>query len=261
MAEKAHSQGSTHFPKVITLNVGGRRFTTTLKTLTKNPNTMLAQMFSGSFAVETDRDGNYFIDRDGTHFRYILNFLRDGSCNFPNHVAKELLAEARYYKIDELVKYILQTFPEATFDSSEACRLEKIALSQARDSYCKEIAMLTEFFLNEFRTNAQKGHVSFVVMIDKTKQKEHLKSFDNPSIRAVVLKDLEMMGFKPILITYFASTGFTKPKVYRYITSWSLIDGQKNLTTQRNKELEFHLRRFADSLTPDWYSKEITNLT
>jgi len=44
---------------------------------------MLAAMFSGRHFVQKDEDGRYFIDRDGTHFRYILNFLRDGNTYIP----------------------------------------------------------------------------------------------------------------------------------------------------------------------------------
>jgi hypothetical protein len=34
-------------------------------------------MFSGRFALAPDAaDGSYFLDRDGTHFRHVLNFLR-----------------------------------------------------------------------------------------------------------------------------------------------------------------------------------------
>jgi hypothetical protein len=34
-------------------------------------------MFSGRFELKKDSDGRCFIDRDGTHFKYILNYLRD----------------------------------------------------------------------------------------------------------------------------------------------------------------------------------------
>ena len=36
---------------------------------------MLHAMFSGRFDSKPAEDGSYFIDRDGTHFRYILNYL------------------------------------------------------------------------------------------------------------------------------------------------------------------------------------------
>jgi uracil-DNA glycosylase len=44
---------------------------------------MLAAMFSGRHLNSQDEDGRYFIDRDGTHFRHILNFLRDGETYLP----------------------------------------------------------------------------------------------------------------------------------------------------------------------------------
>jgi hypothetical protein len=69
---------------IVTLNVGGKKFTTTLTTLTKTPNSMLAAMFSGRFAVTTDEKNRFFIDRDGKHFGTILNYLRDGFVVVPD---------------------------------------------------------------------------------------------------------------------------------------------------------------------------------
>ena len=60
----------------IKLNIGGHLYTTSTLTLTKDPQSMLAAMFSGRHSVKKQEDGSYFIDRDGTHFRYILNYLR-----------------------------------------------------------------------------------------------------------------------------------------------------------------------------------------
>ena len=39
----------------------------------------LSAMFS-EHTLEQCEDGSYFIDRDGTHFRYILNYLRNDNC-------------------------------------------------------------------------------------------------------------------------------------------------------------------------------------
>ena len=51
------------FPNVINLSVGGKKFATRLTTLRKYPDSMLAVMFSGRHAVDTDQENNYFIDR------------------------------------------------------------------------------------------------------------------------------------------------------------------------------------------------------
>ena len=66
----------TRLSSIVNLHVGGRRFTTSLQTLTKDPDSMLAAMFSGKFEVKPSEDGAFFIDRDGTHF--ILNYHRTG---------------------------------------------------------------------------------------------------------------------------------------------------------------------------------------
>lgn len=95
----------------IKLDIGGQQFTTSLLTLTKDSNSMLAAMFSGRHRLKVESDGSYFIDRDGTHFRYILNYLRDGCIKegtMPNcpSLWGELLNEAEYYQISGLVDYL-----------------------------------------------------------------------------------------------------------------------------------------------------------
>ena len=59
-----------HFESTVKLNVGGKIYKTSLETLRKDPNSMLAAMFSGRFDVKpAEDDGAYFIDRDGELFR------------------------------------------------------------------------------------------------------------------------------------------------------------------------------------------------
>lgn len=56
-----------HLPERVKLSVGGMVFGTSLETLRKEKDSMLAAMFSGKgFKVQPDQDGAYFIDRDGT---------------------------------------------------------------------------------------------------------------------------------------------------------------------------------------------------
>ena len=89
----------------VKLNVGGHQFTTSLQTLTKDPNSMLAAMFSGKFEMEPRGDGAFFIDRDGTHFRFILNYLRTGKLTLPDGAKflKELAEEAEFYQIQGIL--------------------------------------------------------------------------------------------------------------------------------------------------------------
>ncbi|KAA0201637.1 hypothetical protein HAZT_HAZT006493 [Hyalella azteca] len=67
---------------------------------------MLHAMFSGRMEVLTDAEGWILIDRCGKHFSTILNFLRDESVPMPENQRdlEELLSEARFYCISELVE-------------------------------------------------------------------------------------------------------------------------------------------------------------
>lgn len=97
------TDNNNSFPSVITLNVGGRIFATRLSTLLKYPDSMLAVMFSGRHVIDKDSDGNYFIDRDGTHFNHVLNFLRNDQDLPPVALAEEVLKEAMFYGIAPLI--------------------------------------------------------------------------------------------------------------------------------------------------------------
>ena len=66
---------------------------------------MLHAMFSSRFDSKPAEDGSYFIDRDGTHFRYILNYLRTGQLVVPEDkiVRRELLNEAEFYRVQGII--------------------------------------------------------------------------------------------------------------------------------------------------------------
>ncbi|KAG1525155.1 hypothetical protein G6F52_003578 [Rhizopus delemar] len=91
----------------VRLNVGGSLFETSLSTLCRDPTSLLASMFSGRHLLSVESDGSYFIDRDPTHFRLVLNYLRD--LRIPpvilqdRTIREELLQEANYYCIRGLV--------------------------------------------------------------------------------------------------------------------------------------------------------------
>ncbi|KAL2646702.1 hypothetical protein AAZV13_05G072300 [Glycine max] len=89
----------------VRLNIGGKKFCTTTDTLTqREPDSMLAAMFSGRHTLCQDPDKGYvFVDRDGKHFRHILNWLRDGVVpTLEESQYSELLREAEYYQLLDL---------------------------------------------------------------------------------------------------------------------------------------------------------------
>ena len=96
------------FPSILNLNVGGIVYTTNLKTITRDSNSKLEEMFSCSEEIAQDSNGNYFIDRDGSLFRHVLNFLRTRKLCLPQSFdeLEQLSAEADFYQVDDLTKAI-----------------------------------------------------------------------------------------------------------------------------------------------------------
>ena len=95
----------------VTLNVGGKLFTTTRMTLTaKEPFSMLSRMFSidsGQYNLSpssVDASGAYLIDRSPTYFEPILNYLRHGKLILDVGVnVQGVLEEAQFFGIETLV--------------------------------------------------------------------------------------------------------------------------------------------------------------
>ena len=83
---------------------------------------MLHAMFSGRFDTKPAEDGSYFIDRDGTHFRFILNYLRTGQLIVPKDeiIREELLAEAEFYQVEGIIKALkVSCFKDSVILSSD----------------------------------------------------------------------------------------------------------------------------------------------
>ena len=81
-------------------------------------------MFSRRYDAKPSEDGSYFIDRDGTHFRYILNYLRTGQLIVPKdemgRIREELLAEAEFYQVEGMIKALkVSAFKDSVILSSD----------------------------------------------------------------------------------------------------------------------------------------------
>lgn len=114
-------------PKVVTLNVGGHVYTTTLYTITQYSDSKPAKLFSGESQVPRDPKGNYFIDRDGALFKYVLNFLRTRKLTLPDdfHEFEELQIEATFYGIEPLEEAVQKAIKtrQSTRSGPEILRL------------------------------------------------------------------------------------------------------------------------------------------
>lgn len=66
------------------MNVGGQKFVTTAKTLQSVQGSYLDKLVKGDVPIiGKDKEGYIFLDRNGTVFEYILDYLRDGELIYP----------------------------------------------------------------------------------------------------------------------------------------------------------------------------------
>ena len=103
---------------ILTLNVGGEVYTTTLSTLISKihgQETLFSVMFKEKYdkMISKDITGNIFIDRDGKHFGIILNYLRNNGDErktaFPfqdSFIIDQLISESEYFQLYHLKDYL-----------------------------------------------------------------------------------------------------------------------------------------------------------
>jgi len=77
---------------------------------------MLARMCQSDFKPCED-DNAYFIDRDPNLFKIIMEFIRKGYLKEIDIDKEELIEEAKYFMLDELVEYVLDFCPPISWQS------------------------------------------------------------------------------------------------------------------------------------------------
>ena len=81
---------------MICLNVGGRKFTTTAKTLQRIPGSYLDKLVKGEVPISKDQEGNIFLDQNGSVFEYVLDYLRDGEIIYPDNDKQKQKQNGKY---------------------------------------------------------------------------------------------------------------------------------------------------------------------
>ncbi|XP_076949952.1 FH protein interacting protein FIP2-like isoform X2 [Bidens hawaiensis] len=101
---------------------------------------MLAAMFSGRHTVYKDPEkGHVFVDRDGMHFRHILNWLRDGVApNLSESEYSELLREAEFYQLLGLVDKINEVLTKKKEDEQVDSEFTRGDIIRCVQSSCRK---------------------------------------------------------------------------------------------------------------------------
>nr|XP_056714714.1 BTB/POZ domain-containing protein KCTD14 [Euleptes europaea] len=234
-AEAKHNGSNLQSSQIVALNVGGETFTTTLSTLQKHPRSKLAEMFaSGQPKPQTDSEGRYFIDRPGTYFKYILEYLR--SNQVPTQCVQDVYKEALFYGIEPLIKEL---------DDSPQIFGEQVARKQFLAQvphYMENIELMIRIARVEAMASRQSGIMVCVVKTeeDVAKSQDVLNSLDtekkpvvkfgpwkaSPSISDLldcIKMDVEAKGYRISFQVYASEKGFRFKSIdyfYKFLFTW-----------------------------------------
>ena len=198
--------------KIVKFNVGGTRYEVARSLIRMHPDTMLARIVSNEWQVDPSKE--VFIERDGSRFKYVLDYLRDGKAFVPISTCKEaLLNDLQYFGISYEEHNITlgkaQLYNVAQFVGGEIKNLEaKIKRSESKTNmlrfahYC---------LLMVLKHSKQINSKDTVFIIDKSEESEF---FDVCGKMSTVLRSKEAadfvqickeIGFEPLRIDYSAS--------------------------------------------------------
>ncbi|PRP81199.1 hypothetical protein PROFUN_02033 [Planoprotostelium fungivorum] len=111
LLEQRMNENLAKVSQKITLDVGGKRYTTSKDTLTSIPNTYFTGLL-GSGHWKPEADGSYFIDRDRKLFHYVLQLLRTGEMSI------DTLSEQQKKDLKRELEYFLIPWPTVQLDTS-----------------------------------------------------------------------------------------------------------------------------------------------
>ncbi|NXT29066.1 KCNRG protein, partial [Syrrhaptes paradoxus] len=96
--------------EVVVLSVGGVRFVTWASTLQQFPESRLARMLNNDDQEFKLVNGEFFVDRDGTLFSYIMDFLRTLQVSLPADFSdyQRLQREVEFYGLHPLADLLSQ---------------------------------------------------------------------------------------------------------------------------------------------------------
>jgi hypothetical protein len=108
--KKSHKAAAVASGVRVRFNIGGTKYEVSRSVIDKFPDSMLAKICSDTWnnSSKTDDDedagsgdeSEIFIERDGERFRYVLDFMRDGSVQIPLSIPRgQVVMDLEYYGI------------------------------------------------------------------------------------------------------------------------------------------------------------------
>eukprot|EP00033_Pygsuia_biforma_P002281 GCRY01002526.1.p1 GENE.GCRY01002526.1~~GCRY01002526.1.p1 ORF type:complete len:242 (+),score=30.67 GCRY01002526.1:226-951(+) len=181
---------------LVTLNVGGLCFSTTVETLMAEPQSKLAVMFRNVKDLPHDERGRVFIDRDGPAFAHILNYLRDPpSFNICIFTYKEILMikrEAAYFQLNELLRRLPgegPLLPEAASTNFTPTQASSESVRIFRENNFRELQLIKNYVRVETTKAAKEGKRELVAYFPKK------WDISSPDVYLLAIQDLVAEGY------------------------------------------------------------------
>ena len=110
----------TDMKGMVRLNVGGRKFTTSVETLTVEKDTFFTALLSKQFQPTKDDEDYIFIDEDGDIFAEILIYMRNPARYIisDEKLRQRVINDAEKYKLTKLLE-LIGFFPKSTLLNHE----------------------------------------------------------------------------------------------------------------------------------------------
>lgn len=229
------------------LNVGGRLYTTSLETLTSHPNSRISKLFNGEIPIVLDTiNHQYFIDRDGNYFRFVLNYLRTGKSNITENFDElnGLLEEAKYFGLNGMVRELadlidarrkLKQKREIGSDDPSESR----STTREADEAAEEIASNKKFKSSQIAKSTEAA-----ANVDKSKKSIQivLISYDTET------KKIYVSGESQLIKSIFSIDMLSTKSNQKQATSTSSIDKPYfSSTSESNSQEEKSLKQHSPS--------------
>ena len=139
-------------------NIGGLRYEVSRSLLERHSESMMAKIASDQW--QEDPESEIFIERDGSTFRYVLKYLRDGKVKLPiTETKSDVIEELAYYNIDHDADKIDDSNEHQANVFTTAQEIINDLKTDPIIFYCKEIAMhcLDTYMLNRVLSVTREG--------------------------------------------------------------------------------------------------------